>query len=129
VRSLGIEVRAGLRTGECEIRGDDIGGIAVHIGARVSALEGPNDSSPSPLGKCTDRRSEGRWVAVAVAVARWGWSEVARAADPAAGAGNVVSASLGADALGAILGAGAAAPGHHRSALAAVFGRRIGLGW
>ena len=39
----GIEVRAGLHTGECEIRGDDIGGIAVHIGARVSALAGPND--------------------------------------------------------------------------------------
>jgi pimeloyl-ACP methyl ester carboxylesterase len=43
VRSLGIEVRAGLHTGECEIRGDDIGGIAVHIGARVSALAGPNE--------------------------------------------------------------------------------------
>jgi class 3 adenylate cyclase len=43
VQALGIEVRAGLRTGECEVRGDDIGGIAVHIGARVSALAGPND--------------------------------------------------------------------------------------
>jgi class 3 adenylate cyclase len=43
VQPLGIEVRAGLHTGECEIRGDDIGGIAVHIGARVSALAGPND--------------------------------------------------------------------------------------
>jgi class 3 adenylate cyclase len=43
VQSLGIEVRAGLHTGECEIRGEDIGGIAVHIGARVSALAGPND--------------------------------------------------------------------------------------
>jgi class 3 adenylate cyclase len=43
VRSLGIQVRAGLHTGECEVRGDDIGGIAVHIGARVSALAGPND--------------------------------------------------------------------------------------
>ena len=43
IRSLGIEVRAGLHTGECEVRGDDIGGIAVHIGARVSALAGPND--------------------------------------------------------------------------------------
>ncbi len=43
VQSLGLEVRAGLHTGECEIRGDDIGGIAVHIGARVSALAGPND--------------------------------------------------------------------------------------
>ena len=35
VQALGIEVRAGLHTGECEVRGDDIGGIAVHIGARV----------------------------------------------------------------------------------------------
>jgi class 3 adenylate cyclase len=43
VQTLGIEVRAGLHTGECEVRGDDIGGIAVHIGARVSALAGPND--------------------------------------------------------------------------------------
>jgi class 3 adenylate cyclase len=41
VQALGIEVRAGL--GECEVRGEDIGGIAVHIGARVSALAGPND--------------------------------------------------------------------------------------
>ena len=39
----GIEVRAGLHTGEREIRGDDIGGIGVHIGARVSALAGPNE--------------------------------------------------------------------------------------
>jgi len=43
VQALGIEVRAGLHTGDCEVRGDDIGGIAVHIGARVSALAGPND--------------------------------------------------------------------------------------
>jgi class 3 adenylate cyclase len=43
VRSLGIEVRAGLHTGECEVRGDDIGGIGVHIGARVSALAGPDE--------------------------------------------------------------------------------------
>jgi class 3 adenylate cyclase len=38
VRSLGLDVRAGLHTGECEIMGDNIGGIAVHIGARVAAL-------------------------------------------------------------------------------------------
>src|SRR5262249_3244082 len=43
VQVLGIEVRAGLHTGECEVRGDDIGGIAVHIGARVSALARPNE--------------------------------------------------------------------------------------
>jgi class 3 adenylate cyclase len=41
VRTLGLEVRAGLHTGEVELRGDDIGGIAVHIGQRVSALAGP----------------------------------------------------------------------------------------
>ncbi len=38
MRALGIEVRAGLHTGECETIGDDVGGIAVHIGARVAAL-------------------------------------------------------------------------------------------
>jgi class 3 adenylate cyclase len=43
VPALGIEVRAGLHTGECEVRGVDIGGIGVHIGARVSALAGPNE--------------------------------------------------------------------------------------
>jgi class 3 adenylate cyclase/pimeloyl-ACP methyl ester carboxylesterase len=43
VQALGVEVRAGLHTGECEVRGDDLGGIAVHIGARVSALAGPNE--------------------------------------------------------------------------------------
>jgi class 3 adenylate cyclase len=35
---LGIEVRSGLHTGECELRDDDIGGIAVHIGARIAAV-------------------------------------------------------------------------------------------
>ncbi len=43
VQPLGIEVRAGLHTGECEVRGQDISGIGVHIGARVSAVAGPND--------------------------------------------------------------------------------------
>jgi class 3 adenylate cyclase len=43
VRALGIEVRAGLHTGEIELRGDDIGGIAVHTGQRVSALAGPGE--------------------------------------------------------------------------------------
>jgi len=37
-RQIGIEVRAGLHTGEVEQRGDDIGGIAVHTGARLAAL-------------------------------------------------------------------------------------------
>ena len=38
VEMLGIEVRAGLHTGECELVGDDIGGMAVNIGARIGAL-------------------------------------------------------------------------------------------
>jgi len=38
VRSLGLEVRAGLHTGEIELVGDDVAGIAVHIAARVTAL-------------------------------------------------------------------------------------------
>ena len=38
VRSLDIELRAGLHTGECELIGDDIGGMAVNIGARISGL-------------------------------------------------------------------------------------------
>jgi class 3 adenylate cyclase len=40
---LGIEVRCGLHTGEVERRGDDIGGIGVHIGQRVSALAEPGE--------------------------------------------------------------------------------------
>ena len=43
VRSLGIEVRAGLHTGECEVMGEKLGGISVHIGARVAALAGPGE--------------------------------------------------------------------------------------
>lgn len=43
IKPLGIEVRAGLHTGECEMIGDDVGGIAVHIGARVAALAGASE--------------------------------------------------------------------------------------
>jgi class 3 adenylate cyclase len=39
--ALGLTVRAGLHTGEVELRGDDIGGLAVHIGARVAQSAGP----------------------------------------------------------------------------------------
>ena len=38
VRALGIEVRCGVHTGECEVAGEKLAGIAVHIGARVAAL-------------------------------------------------------------------------------------------
>jgi class 3 adenylate cyclase len=43
VRALGMQVRAGLHTGEIELRGDDIAGVAVHIGARVAACAGPGE--------------------------------------------------------------------------------------
>jgi len=42
VSALGIEVRAGVHTGEIELRGDDVSGVAVHLGARVAALAGPS---------------------------------------------------------------------------------------
>ncbi|HYU56854.1 MAG TPA: adenylate/guanylate cyclase domain-containing protein, partial [Actinomycetota bacterium] len=40
-RSLGLELRVGVHTGECEQRGDSLSGIAVHIAARVGALAQP----------------------------------------------------------------------------------------
>jgi class 3 adenylate cyclase len=43
VGDLGLQVRAGVHTGECELRGDDIGGMAVHIGARVAARAEPGE--------------------------------------------------------------------------------------
>ena len=43
ITQLGIELRAGLHTGEIELLGDDIAGIAVHIGARVAAAAQPNE--------------------------------------------------------------------------------------
>jgi class 3 adenylate cyclase len=43
VRSLDLEVRAGVHTGEVEVAGDDLRGVAVHIGARVGSLAGPSE--------------------------------------------------------------------------------------
>jgi class 3 adenylate cyclase len=43
VRGLGLEIRAGLHTGECEVMGEKLGGLAVHIGARVTAAAGPGE--------------------------------------------------------------------------------------
>ena len=43
VGSLGLQVRTGLHTGECEVIGDDITGIAVHIGSRVAAMAGAGE--------------------------------------------------------------------------------------
>jgi class 3 adenylate cyclase len=42
-RAIGVEVRTGLHSGEVEMIGNDISGIAVHIGARVAALAAPNE--------------------------------------------------------------------------------------
>lgn len=43
VERLGIQIRAGLHTGECEVMGDDVGGLAVHIGARVMGQAGAGE--------------------------------------------------------------------------------------
>ena len=43
VRELGLDVRVGLHTGECEVMGGDVGGMAVHIAARVAAMARPGE--------------------------------------------------------------------------------------
>jgi class 3 adenylate cyclase len=43
VAALGLEIRAGVHTGECELHGNTVAGIAVHTGARVAALAGPGE--------------------------------------------------------------------------------------
>jgi class 3 adenylate cyclase len=43
IHSLGVEIRAGLHSGECEIVGSKLGGIAVHIGSRVAAMAGSGE--------------------------------------------------------------------------------------
>ena len=43
VRRLGLEIRAGVHTGEIHTDGREVGGIAVHIGARIGALAGPSE--------------------------------------------------------------------------------------
>src|SRR5580704_4809363 len=42
-QALDIELRMGLHTGECEVRGNDLGGLAVHIAARIGSLASPNE--------------------------------------------------------------------------------------
>jgi len=42
-RAHGIELRVGLHTGECEVRGNDLGGLAVHIAARLGSLAVPGE--------------------------------------------------------------------------------------
>jgi class 3 adenylate cyclase len=43
VHALGLELRIGIHTGECELLGDKVAGIAVHTGARIAALAAPNE--------------------------------------------------------------------------------------
>ena len=65
VRPLGLEVRAGCHTGEIELLGADVGGVAVHIGARVAALAGPPRSSSPPPSRTSSpaRASSSRTAA------------------------------------------------------------------
>lgn len=42
-RQLGLEIRAGIHTGECELGADRVSGIVVHIGARIAALAAPGE--------------------------------------------------------------------------------------
>src|SRR5262249_56025747 len=44
VHALGLQVRIGLHTGECDLTSEGVVGIAVHIGARVAALAGPDET-------------------------------------------------------------------------------------
>ena len=41
--SLGLQIRAGIHTGEVEVRGTDLGGLAVHIAARITAVAGDGE--------------------------------------------------------------------------------------
>ena len=43
VRAVGLQIKAGVHTGECELFGDKVAGLAVHTGARVASLAGPGE--------------------------------------------------------------------------------------
>jgi len=51
ITMLGVDLRMGLHTGECEVRGDDLGGLAVHVAARVAALASPGEILVSGMVK------------------------------------------------------------------------------
>ena len=135
VQALGIEVRAGLHTGECEIRGDDIGGIAVHIGARVSALAAAERGLVSSTlrdlvigsGLQFDERGAhelkgvpGEWQLFAVACLSARTVAVYSVRRQA-----VVESAFGGFGFGGVVGAGVAAFGHHGAAVAG----GLGGGW
>jgi len=62
MREAGVDIRAGLHTGEVELRGDDIGGIAGHIAARVMAEAGPGEVLASRTVRDLVMRSPMRFV-------------------------------------------------------------------
>jgi pimeloyl-ACP methyl ester carboxylesterase len=62
VRRLGVEIRAGLHCGECELMGDTVAGIAVHIGARVAASAAPGEVMVSSTVKDLVAGSEIQFV-------------------------------------------------------------------
>jgi class 3 adenylate cyclase len=43
VKRLGIDIRVGIHTGECELQGRSLTGMAVHVAARIQGLAGPGD--------------------------------------------------------------------------------------
>jgi len=78
---LGLAVRAGVHAGECEVRGDDLAGMTVHVGARVAALAAPgevlvtgtvrdlvigSDLAFAERGRHTLRGVPGEWLVLAV---------------------------------------------------------------
>ena len=79
---FGIEIRAGVHTGECELIGEDVGGLAVHIGARVGAMAGAGEilvsstvadlvvGSGMSLHRARRARAEGRARPLAAARSR-----------------------------------------------------------
>ena len=57
VGHIGLDVRAGVHTGECEVRDNDLGGLAVHIAARVGAVAGPGRGPGVPRRGWPHRRA------------------------------------------------------------------------
>jgi class 3 adenylate cyclase len=68
LRTLTIDIRVGIHTGEIEVRGDEIGGIAVHVASRVMDHAGPGEiwvSGAVPLlivGSNIEFEPRGNWA-------------------------------------------------------------------
>jgi class 3 adenylate cyclase len=89
LRYVGIDVRAGLHAGEIELRGDNVGGIAVHIAARVIAFAGPGEvlvsSTMKDLVTGSGLRFEDRGVHILKGIPE-PWQIYATEMDPSGGA-------------------------------------------